>query len=209
MARVVYPGAEEFLPAEHDLPHLRAAAAGCRGCDLWERATQTVFGEGPADAALVLVGEAPGDQEDLQGHPFVGPAGRLLDEALESAGIDPASAYRTNAVKHFRWEARGKRRIHEKPSRAQMLACAPWLGAELETLAPDVVVLLGATAAQALLGSGFSVTRQRGLVPEGGPPGATTVATVHPSSILRAPDARDEAMDAFVADLRLAAAAVR
>src|SRR5215207_7881115 len=206
MARVVYPGAEHFLPAQHDLPHLREAATGCRGCDLWERATKTVFGEGARDAPLMLVGEAPGDQEEQQGHPFVGPAGRLLDEALERADVDPASAYRTNAVKHFRWEARGKRRIHQKPSRAQMLACGPWLGAELEAVAPEVVVLLGATAAQALLGAGFSVTKQRGLVPEGGPPGVATVATVHPSSILRAPDEqRRQAMDDFVADLRVAA----
>jgi uracil-DNA glycosylase len=206
VARETFPGAEAFLPAERTLPALRAAAAGCRGCDLWERATQTVFGAGDAGDRLVLVGEAPGDQEDRQGRPFVGPAGRLLDEALERAGIDPAAAYRTNAVKHFRWEERGKRRIHEKPSARHVRACQAWLRAELEVVQPRVLVLLGATAAQSLLGPAFSVTRDRGLV-EPGVDGFTTVATVHPSAILRARDEdRTRQLDAFVEDLRTAAA---
>ncbi len=206
MARETFPGAEEFLPAERTLPALRAAAAGCRGCDLWERATQTVFGAGDAGDRLVLVGEAPGDQEDRQGRPFVGPAGRLLDEALERAGIDPAAVFRTNAVKHFRWASeRGKRRIHEKPSARHVRACQAWLRAELEVVQPRVLVLLGATAAQSLLGPAFSVTRDRGLV-EPGVDGFTTVATVHPSAILRARDEdRTRQLDAFVEDLRTAA----
>ena len=199
-----YPGAEQFVPASHDLDSLREAAATCRGCDLWERATQTVFGQGAPGAPMMLVGEQPGDQEDLQGRPFVGPAGRVLDEAMEQAGIDDNAVYVTNAVKHFRFQERGKRRIHQKPSRGQMVACEPWLRAEIETVSPDVLVLLGATAAQALLGPTFSVTRQRGRVDLPGV--AATVATVHPSAILRAPgEERTAQMEAFVADLRLAA----
>jgi DNA polymerase len=200
-----YPGAEQFVPASHDLRSLREAAATCHGCDLWERATQTVFGQGDPDAPIMLVGEQPGDQEDRQGRPFVGPAGRVLDEALEQAGIDDDGVYVTNAVKHFRFQEHGKRRIHQKPSRGQMVACEPWLRAEIEAVSPDVLVLLGATAAQALLGPTFSVTRQRGRV--GGVPGVpATVATVHPSAILRAPgEERTAQMEAFVADLRLAA----
>ena len=205
MARETFPGAAEFLPAGRTLPALRAAAAGCRGCDLWERATQTVFGEGDQGDPLVLVGEAPGDQEDREGRPFVGPAGRLLDEALERAGIDPAAPYRTNAVKHFRWEERGRRRIHEKPSARHVRACQAWLRAELEVVQPRVLVLLGATAAQSLLGPKFSVTRERGVV-EPGVDGYVTVATVHPSAILRARDEdRTRQMEAFVEDLRAAA----
>jgi uracil-DNA glycosylase len=199
-----YPGAEQFVPASHDLDSLREAAAACHGCDLWERATQTVFGQGDPDAPMMLVGEQPGDQEDRQGRPFVGPAGRVLDEALEQAGIDDDAVYVTNAVKHFRFQERGKRRIHQKPSRGQMVACEPWLRAEIETVSPDVLVLLGATAAQALLGATFSVTRQRGRVDLPGV--AATVATVHPSAILRVPgEERTAQMEAFVADLRLAA----
>jgi uracil-DNA glycosylase len=198
-------GAERFLPSVKDIDHLRAAAESCRGCDLWRRGTQTVFGEGPADAAVVLVGEAPGDQEDRLGHPFVGPAGRVLGQGLEQAGIDPSRVYTTNAVKHFKWEGRGKRRIHKTPSRWEMAACRPWLAAELDALSPRVVVLLGATAGQAVFGPGFRVTRERGQVRDG-LGGAATLATVHPSAILRArDDDRKGDMDLFVADLRIAA----
>ena len=159
-----YQGAEQFLPDDRDLEHLRRAAASCRGCDLWEQSTQVVFGEGPADAELVLVGEQPGDHEDTEGHPFVGPAGRVLDDGMEAAGIDRGRVYLTNAVKHFRWEARGTRRLHKKPSRAEAVACRPWLTAELAALTPRVLVLMGAVAAQSLLGAGFSVLKQRGVV---------------------------------------------
>jgi uracil-DNA glycosylase family protein len=200
-----YPGAEAFLPEQRDLASLRAAAEGCRGCDLWEESTQVVFGEGPIDAEIVLVGEQPGDREDLEGHPFVGPAGRVLDDGLEAAGIGRSRVYLTNAVKHFKWEARGTRRLHKKPSRWEVVACGPWLAGELAALTPRVLVLMGATAAQSLLGSGFSVLKQRGRVP-GDPVGLVTVATVHPSSILRVPhEQRREQMEAFVADLALAA----
>lgn len=200
-------GAQPFVPVTRDLAQLRAAAADCKGCDLWSRGTRTVFGEGPEHADLMLVGEQPGDREDLEGRPFVGPAGHTLDVALERAGIDRSRVYLTNAVKHFRWKARGKRRLHERPLRSQIVACQPWLRAELEIVAPSVLVLLGAVAAQSLLGSDFSVTRERGVVrdvPAGLP---AVVATVHPSLILRAPDdERQLRMDEFVADLRTAAA---
>ena len=200
-----YAGAEAFLPEKLDLESLRRAAPGCRGCDLWEHATQVVFGEGPSDAELVLVGEQPGDREDVEGHPFVGPAGRVLDDGLEAAGIDRGRVYLTNAVKHFKWEARGTRRLHKKPSRWEVVACVPWLSTELAALSPQVLVLMGATAAQALLGPGFSVMKQRGQVPDGAA-GLVTVATVHPSAILRAPpEQRRASMEAFVDDLRLAA----
>jgi DNA polymerase len=200
------PGAESFVPDSRDLAVVRAAAAGCKGCDLWRTATQTVFGEGPRRAEVVLVGEQPGDREDIEGHPFVGPAGRVLDDALERAGIDRAQAYVTNAVKHFRWKQRGKRRLHERPLRSHMVACQPWLRAELEIVKPRLLVLMGAVAAQSLLGPGFSVIRERGRVLEvaGLPP---VVATVHPSAILRAPDdERSLRMDELVGDLRVAAA---
>jgi uracil-DNA glycosylase family protein len=198
-------GAERYVPEGAGLRGLRAAAASCRGCSLWRRATQTVFGEGAADAEYILVGEAPGDQEDRQGHPFVGPAGRVLGSALDEAGIDPDRIYSTNAVKHFKWEPRGKRRIHKTPSRWEVAACRPWLAAELDALTPSVMVLLGATAAQAVFGAGFRVTRERGRV-QAGLHDIPTVATVHPSSVLRAPEAdRAEAMARFVADLRVAA----
>ena len=154
--------AARFVPPEADIDELKAAAAGCTGCALHERATQTVFGEGPARAPVMLVGEQPGDQEDLQGRPFVGPAGQLLDWALEKAGIDRTQAYVTNVVKHFKWVPRGKRRIHSKPSSLEIKACLPWLEAELAAVQPEVIVLLGATAAQALLGASFRVTRERG-----------------------------------------------
>ena len=198
------PGAAEYVPDTADLRRLRSAAESCRGCSLWRPATQTVFGEGPADAEFVLVGEAPGDQEDRQGHPFVGPAGRVLDTGLEDAGIDPGRVYTTNAVKHFKWEPRGKRRIHKTPSRWEVAACRPWLVAELDALTPRVMVLLGATAAQAVFGAGFRVTRERGKV-HAGLNDTPTVATVHPSSVLRTPDAdRAGAMRLFVTDLRAA-----
>jgi uracil-DNA glycosylase family protein len=189
------------------LSALRAAAADCRACHLWEHATQTVFGEGRRDAEVVFIGEQPGDKEDLAGHPFVGPAGRVLDEALDEAGIDRDKVYVTNAVKHFKWKARGKRRIHDKPNAAEVAACRPWLDAELATVRPRVVVLLGATAAQALLGRSFRVTARRGEVIEETGIAPYVVATVHPSSILRAPDAatREEAQREFTADLGVVA----
>jgi DNA polymerase len=194
--------AAERLPDHATLASLREAAAGCRACDLWERGTQTVFGEGAARARLMLVGEQPGDSEDRAGRPFVGPAGRVLDEALERAGIDRSTVYVTNAVKHFKWEARGKRRIHKRPNAEEIGACRPWVEAEIAVVQPEIVVCLGATAAQALLGRNFKVTRQRGEFVESllGP---VLTATVHPSSILRAPDeaARAEQMQAFVDDL--------
>jgi DNA polymerase len=184
------------------LDELRKQAADCRACDLWERATQTVFGEGPSDADVMLVGEQPGDAEDREGAPFVGPAGRVLDEALERAGIDRARTYVTNVVKHFKWEPRGKRRLHSKPNQAEIAACRRWLDAEIALVHPRVLVCLGATAAQALLGRDFRVTKDRGKpVPSALAP--YVVATVHPSSILRAPDdeTRHREMQAFVADL--------
>ena len=185
---------------------LRQAAAGCRACPLWKDATQTVFGEGPAKAAVVLVGEQPGDREDLEGRPFVGPAGRVLDDALADAAIDRKQVYLTNVVKHFKWKARGKRRIHQKPNAEEINACRPWLDAEVAVVKPDVLVALGATAAQALLGRGFRVTRERG-VPVDSDLAPNVLATVHPSSILRARDEaeRREAYEAFVADLRAVA----
>jgi len=203
-------GAEQYLPDAHTLEALREAAAGCRGCDLWEAATQTVFGEGAARARLMLVGEQPGDREDIEGKPFVGPAGRILDEGLEAAAIPRSAVYLTNAVKHFRWVRRGKRRLHEKPNSLQVRACRPWLDAELEAVRPRLLVLLGATAAQSVLGPAFRVTQHRGkVIPT--PLGVPAVATVHPSSILRAPDeaSREEAMAAFVADLRSVAQALQ
>jgi len=196
-------GAEEFIPDQLTLESLREAASGCRGCDLWEDATQTVFGDGGKHANVMLIGEQPGDREDIEGKPFVGPAGRILDEGLEAAQIARASVYVTNAVKHFRFTRRGKRRLHEKPNSQQVRACRPWLQAEVETVRPSLLVLLGATAAQSLLGPTFRVTQHRGkVIPT--PLGIPAVATVHPSSILRAPDgaAREEAMAAFIADLR-------
>jgi uracil-DNA glycosylase len=201
--------AADYFPARLSLTALREASRGCRACPLWRTGTQTVFGEGLKASRLLLVGEQPCDKEDLEGRPFVGPAGRLLDEALEEAGIDRADAYVTNAVKHFKWVGRGKRRIHQKPNASEIAACRPWLEAELTVVTPRVLVCLGATAAQALLGRGIRVTRDRGRRLE------TTLApvafaTVHPSSILRAPDAearrREHAL--FVDDLRAAAAAL-
>jgi uracil-DNA glycosylase family protein len=189
------------------LTELREAAAGCRACDLYENATQTVFGEGTPHARMMLVGEQPGDREDIEGKPFVGPAGRILDEGLEAAGIDRSRVYLTNAVKHFRFTRRGKRRLHEKPNATQIRACKPWLEAELAVVKPHIVVLLGATAAQAVMGPAFRVSKQRGEVMTS-PLGTPVLATVHPSSILRATDeaSRKAAMASFVADLKVAAA---
>lgn len=208
MARDQHPGgAAEYLPpGGDDLGALRAAGAGCRGCTLYRRATQTVFGDGDPSAPVVLVGEQPGDREDRAGEPFVGPAGHLLREAMAEAGIEAGHAYLTNAVKHFKWEARGKLRLHKKPSAGEVAACRPWLEAELRAVRPRVIVCLGATAARALLGPQFRVTRSRGQVVEG-PAGSSVVATVHPSSVLRAPDAdtRRSQRAAFVDDLRMVA----
>ncbi len=206
------PGAEEWVPSAPSLSALRSAAQECRGCELYADATQAVMGDGPASARLVVVGEQPGDKEDLAGEPFVGPAGRLLDEALTSAGLSPSSAFRTNAVKHFRFSGtRGKQRIHKGPSRVHVAACQPWLLAELSVVRPSGVVLLGATAGQAVYGASFRVGASRGSVMEW--PSSLAVAsapswvvpTVHPSSILRSRQ-RSSDMEAFVADLRVAAA---
>lgn len=195
--------AADFIPPNPSLPELREAAQGCRGCDLWVNATQTVFGEGPGNAEVILVGEQPGDQEDRKGHPFVGPAGRLLDDALEEAGIDRSRVYVTNAVKHFKFVVieRG-RRLHKKPSAAEVRACNPWLREEIRLLQPRVIVALGATAAQALLGKQFRVTQDRGR-PIPSDLAEAIVATVHPSAVLRAPDdTREMARHEFVADIK-------
>ncbi len=197
----------ELLPDRPTLKAVRDVAAGCKACDLYTRGTQTVFGEGPKKADVMMVGEQPGDAEDVAGHPFVGPAGRLLDKALAEAGIDRRLVYVTNVVKHFKWEPRGKRRIHAKPNAAEISACRPWLETEIALVKPRVLVCLGATAAQALLGKSFKVSKQRGeFVASGLAPLVT--ATVHPSSILRAPDddARRAEMRRFVADLMRVAA---
>lgn len=202
--------AAPLIPANPTLEKLRDAARTCRACNLWERATQTVFGEGAAKARVMLLGEQPGDREDLAGRPFVGPAGWLLDKALERAGIAREEVYVSNVVKHFNWEPRGKRRIHKKPNQLQIAACRPWLEAELAVVRPEVVVCLGATAAQALLGKDFRVTRQRGqMLASSLAPWIT--ATVHPSSILRAPDdeARHRETELFVADLKRVAEVLR
>jgi DNA polymerase len=201
----VYPTAEPFLPAKLSLPALHDASKGCQGCDLYKFATQTVFGEGPRDARVMFVGEQPGDQEDKAGKPFVGPSGEMLNSVLEKVGIDRTQVYVTNAVKHFKFEQRGKRRIHAKPSARQIAACKPWLKAEVEVARPDVIVALGATAAQAMLGPQFRVTQGRGQPLRDTTWGPCVIATVHPSSLLRAPDeaARREAIAAFERDLRV------
>ncbi len=193
----------ELLPGRPTLPSVRAVAAGCKACDLYKRGTQTVFGEGPRRAPVMLVGEQPGDAEDVAGHPFVGPAGKLLDTALKQAGIDRRQTYVTNVVKHFKWEPRGKRRIHAKPNATEIAACRPWLETEIALVKPHVLICLGATAAQALLGRSFKVSKQRGEVVESTLAPIVT-ATVHPSSILRAPDeeTRREEMRHFVQDLK-------
>jgi uracil-DNA glycosylase len=200
--------AADFLPERTTLPSLRKAAADCRGCDLYKDATQTVFGEGPEDARIVMVGEQPGDREDIAGRPFVGPAGVLLDRAIEEAGLARDDIYFTNVVKHFKHVMRGKRRIHKKPDPEEIRACAPWLEAELARIEPEVLVLLGATAAQAILGRTFRVTQHRGEFLDS-PLAPLVTATVHPSSILRSrtDEERRSAFDAFVEDLRRVARA--
>ena len=196
------PTAEPLVPSKLTLRTLRAAAADCTACDLYKRGTQTVFGEGLETARAVFLGEQPGDQEDRAGRPFVGPAGKLLDRALEEAGIDRKLVYVTNVVKHFKWSPRGKRRLHEKPNAREIGACRPWLEAELRLLQPEILVCLGATAAQAILGRSFRVTKMRGQILE--QPDYRIMATVHPSSILRAPDddARHREMELFIRDLK-------
>jgi len=198
--------ASPFLPrdAHPSLERLKEAARDCRGCDLFQLGTQTVFGEGPSSALVMFVGEQPGDQEDRSGKPFVGPAGRVLDDALDEVGIDRSRVYVTNAVKHFKWQARGKRRIHSKPNAREIRACRPWLEHELEDVEPRVIVVLGATAAQALLGPSFRVTQHRGEPQSDTGLAPYVVATVHPASILRAPDPETREVEgrAFVEDLR-------
>ena len=204
------PGAERsaarFVPKTTSLRVLRAAAQKCRGCDLYKTATQVVFGAGPARARVMFVGEQPGDQEDQQGVPFVGPAGAMLDKALADAGIPRGEVYLTNAVKHFKWEPRGKRRIHKKPRASEVKACRPWLEAELRAVKPELLVCLGAVAAQAVLGPQFKLMQNRGKVLE-----ERVVATIHPSAVLRAPDsdARRAAYESLVADLKVVAKALR
>jgi len=201
--------AAPLVPPRPTLVSLRAAAAECKACDLWKRGTQTVFGEGARRAAAMLVGEQPGDEEDLSGRPFVGPAGRLLDKALDEAGIERSRTYVTNVVKHFKWEPRGKRRIHAKPDALEIFACLPWLEAELAVVRPQLVVCLGATAAQTFLGKKFKVTQERGKI-LASPLAPRVLATVHPSSILRAPDdeTRRLEMRRFIDDLKKAAEAI-
>ena len=217
--------AADFVPASADLEGLRTAARGCRGCHLYENATQTVFSKGPVSARLVLVGEQPGDVEDQRGEPFVGPAGKLLDRAIADAGLDPAHTYTTNAVKHFKFtpSANGQRRIHATPDSREVAACRPWLVAEFGLLDPEIVVALGATAAKALFGPSFRVTKSRGMLlpwpasaydaaqfereDDGARAGAYALATLHPSAVLRADD-REAAFDGLVADLRIAAGAL-
>ena len=215
MPRPDWPTAAAYVPAgPPELPALAQAASGCRGCPLWEPATQTVFGAGPADARVVLIGEQPGDVEDQRGQPFVGPAGRLLDGVLEEAGIDRAQAYVTNAVKHFKFRAQGKRRIHASPDTWEVRACTPWLQAELSAIRPELIVLLGATAAKAIYGQSFRVTQSRGVLMDFPPNGDTArfgaaraLATLHPSAVLRADDV-DAARAGVVTDLRIAAQAL-
>jgi uracil-DNA glycosylase len=202
--------AADFIPPHPSLTQLREAARSCRGCDLWLNATQTVFGEGPRGADVMFVGEQPGDQEDIKGHPFVGPAGRLLDAALEEAGIDRSKVYVTNAVKHFKFVRKEltRRRLHKKPSAGEVRACNPWLQEEIRLVHPKMIVALGSTAAQALLGSSFRVTEKRGRVVQADGAGPV-IATVHPSSVLRAPDeAREQARREFFRDIKRVAQAL-
>ena len=204
MATVDTGSAAEYLPESRSLTALREAALGCRACPLWRTGTQTVFGEGARAAEVMLVGEQPGDKEDVAGRPFVGPAGKLLDGALAEAGIDRDRAYVTNVVKHFKWQAKGKRRIHAKPAWAEIAACRPWLEAELDAVKPDVLVCLGATAAQALLGRQFRVTRERGK-PVESDLAPNVIATIHPSAVLRS-DNREQEFRGLVSDLQVVAA---
>jgi uracil-DNA glycosylase len=204
MPRSQGDSAARFIPPKASLTQLKEISKGCTACDLYKRGTQTVFGGGSKKAKVVFVGEQPGNEEDLQGEPFVGPAGRLLDKALVATGIDRSETYVTNIVKHFKWEPRGKRRIHKKPNALEIAACRPWFEAEVARLKPEVVVCLGATAAQALLGRSFRVTQKRGVPITDAPWAPVVIATVHPSSILRAPDdeSRHEEMRKFVDDLK-------
>jgi DNA polymerase len=205
MPRLPPHSAADFLPGKLDYRSLVDAASGCEGCDLYKNATQTVFGEGDPKSHVMFVGEVPGDEEDLRGHPFVGPAGRLMENAFDEVGIDRAKIYLTNAVKHFKWKPRGKRRIHEKPSAREIMACDPWLRSELKLVEPRVLVALGATAAQSLFGKDFRVTRSRGQWIDS-PLAERAIATIHPSAIFRTPDdLRDQAYKDFVADLKLIA----
>lgn len=200
--------AAPWVPATHDLKKLRTAASGCEGCDLYRHATQVVFGEGPPDAKVVMVGEQPGDEEDKKGHPFVGPSGRLLSKAMHEAGLDREKIYVTNAVKHFKFLERGKRRIHAKPNGVEISACRPWLEAELASIEPELVVCLGATAAQSLMGRDFRITAERGkFFPHRW--AKELVATVHPSAVLRMPERYDEEYELFLRDLQLIARRVR
>lgn len=200
--------AAPFVPPTHELNVLRAAASDCRGCELYQHATQVVFGEGPKDSKVVMVGEQPGDEEDRKGHPFVGPSGRLLSKAMHEAGLDREKIYVTNAVKHFKFVERGKRRIHSKPNGIEISACRPWLEAELDSIKPELVVCLGATAAQSLMGREFRITASRGqFFPH--PWAKELVATVHPSAILRAPERYDEEYELFLRDLKKIAVRVK
>jgi uracil-DNA glycosylase len=209
MAKRNQPAAD-LIPARPTLPTVREAARNCTACDLYKRGTQTVFGEGGKSARILFVGEQPGDQEDLAGRPFVGPAGKLLDRALADAGIDRGAVYVTNVVKHFKWEPRGKRRIHKKPNAGEIAACRPWLDAEIQIVRPRAIVCLGATASQALLGRAFKVTAHRGELLTS-PLAPIVLATVHPSSLLRAPDdeTRRRETEHFIDDLRTVARALR
>ena len=204
MAATQQKTAAAWVPATHDLARLRAAAVKCQGCDLYQRATQVVFGEGPRDARVVMVGEQPGDEEDRKGHPFIGPSGRLLSKAMAEAGLEREKIYVTNAVKHFKFVERGKRRIHAKPNGIEISACKPWLEAELSSIEPDLVVCLGATAAQSLMGRSFRITAERGkFFPHAW--AKEIVATVHPSAILRVPDRYEEEYRLFLNDLQVIA----
>jgi len=197
----------EFFPQKISYPELRDASLSCRGCELYKLGTQTVFGEGPLHARVMMIGEQPGDEEDKQGHPFVGPAGKLLDKALVEAGIDRQTVYMTNAVKHFKWKPAGKRRLHQKPNASEVAACKPWLYGELEVIHPEIIVCLGATAAQSMLGPAFRVTKSRGEWLEF-EDGQRIIATIHPSAVLRAGDTREEEYRHFVADLTVVARAI-
>jgi len=200
--------AAPWVPHTHDLVQIRAAAPNCHGCELYAHATQVVFGEGPSNSKVVMVGEQPGDEEDRRGHPFVGPAGRLLNKAMQETGLDRENVYVTNAVKHFKFTERGKRRLHAKPNATEITACRPWLEAELTSIGPELIVCLGATAAQSLMGRDFRITVDRGkFFPH--PWAKELFATVHPSAILRMPDRYDEEYELFLRDLRLVAKRVK
>jgi uracil-DNA glycosylase family protein len=207
MPAVQAHSALDYFPPRITYKRLQEASLGCRGCDLYKLGTQTVFGEGPQDARVMMVGEQPGNEEDIQGHPFVGPAGRVLDKALVEAGIDRQTVYMTNAVKHFKWKPAGKRRLHQKPAASEIAACKPWLNGEIEVIHPEIIVCLGATAAQSMLGNSFRVTKNRGEWFDYN--GGRLIATVHPSAILRAPgEDREQEFRHFVADLSIVARAI-